>query len=29
MKAKKGAAAKLKDGTKANWYTFVKVKKKK
>lgn len=28
MKFKKGKATKLKDGTKANYYTFVKVKKK-
>lgn len=29
MKVKKGKATKLKDGTKANFYTFIKVKKKK
>jgi hypothetical protein len=29
MKAHKGAAAKLKDGSRANWYTFTKVRKKK
>lgn len=28
MKIKKGKATKLKDGTKANFYTFTKIKKK-
>jgi hypothetical protein len=28
MKARKGKATKLKDGTKANWYTLTKMKKK-
>lgn len=29
MKVKAGKACKLKDGTKAKWYTFTKIKKKK